>query len=124
MVLFRALGWLLLGMSIAIAVRDGLAWWAEGRFHAAALGDLWLKLDFASLKSLEAAAGQHFSPAAWARLAAPVLAMPALPIFVIAALVLLWFGPRRAAAARAAGRSSFLLASRPPRRRRSRSSLS
>ena len=83
MVLFRALGWLLLGSSVAIAVRDGLHWWAERTFHALSLGELWLLLDFGSLQSLESSVMRHLSSMAWARLAAPVLAVPALPVFVV-----------------------------------------
>ena len=33
MVVFRALGWLLLAMAVAAIVHDGLAWWTEGSFH-------------------------------------------------------------------------------------------
>ena len=38
MVVFRALGWLLLAMAVAAIVHDGLAWWTEGSFHLLGLG--------------------------------------------------------------------------------------
>lgn len=115
MVLFRALGWLLLAASVAMAVRDGLYWWSERTFHALSLGELWLLLDFGSLQSLEASVVRHLSTMAWARLATPVLAIPATPVFVILGLFLLWLGQPRGR--RAEG--SFV-GSRPPRRRRGR----
>jgi hypothetical protein len=120
MVLVRGLGWLLMGLAVAVAVRDGLTWWSDGALHAQTLQGLWLQLDYPSLKSLEAFIGRHLSPRAWAGIAAPALAIPVLPAFVIAGLLLLWLGQRRD------GRpeSSFVTASRPPRRRRGRGSLS
>ncbi len=120
MVLFRALGWLLLGLSVAMAVRDALAWWSEGVFHPASLGELWLQLDFSSLQTLEAVVGRFTPAIVWAKIAAPILRIPALPVFVIAGLLSLWLGQRR----EERPDTGFLLGARPPRRRRSRSSLS
>ncbi len=120
MVLFRALGWLLLGLSVAVAVRDGLFFWSEGAFHPLRLGELWLQLDFASLEALKSLTVRHLSPAVWARLAAPVLALPALPFFVVVGLLSLWFGQRRGERAD----SGFVLGSQRPRRRRRGGSLS
>ncbi|HLG48324.1 MAG TPA: hypothetical protein VKY24_18920 [Reyranella sp.] len=119
MVLFRALGWLLLGASVAVAVRDALYWWSEGAFHPLSLGGLWQQLDFSSLQSLESAVDRYLSALVWARLVAPVLRLPALPAFVLLGLFLLWYGQRR----EERPPSGFVLGPRPPRRRR-RSSLS
>jgi hypothetical protein len=55
MVVFRALGWLLLAMAIAAIVHDGLAWWTEGSFHLLGLGDLWSHLDMRSLVDAQTA---------------------------------------------------------------------
>jgi hypothetical protein len=114
MVLFRALGWLLLGLSVAVAVRDALYWWSEGAFHPLSLGGLWLQLDFSSLQSLEALVGRHLSAFAWSQMAAPLLKAPALPTFVAVGLLLLWFGRGRGAA----DEEGFALTARRPRRRR------
>ena len=114
MVLVRALGWLLMGVSVALAVRDALTWWSEGAFHPQSLGELWLQLDFASLKSLEALVSRHLSVMAWSRLMAPLLRLPALPVFVIVGLLLLWLGRRR----EEGSETAFFLNARRPRRRR------
>ena len=53
-VLFRALGWLLLAMAIAVAVQDALAWWTKGSFHLLGLGELWSRLDIRSLSERRA----------------------------------------------------------------------
>jgi len=55
MVVFRALGWLLLAMAVAAIVHDGLAWWTEGSFHLLGLGDLWAHLDTRSLADAQTA---------------------------------------------------------------------
>jgi hypothetical protein len=49
MVLFRALGWLLVVMTVAAAVQNGLTWWSEGVFHFLTLSDVWAHLEYGSL---------------------------------------------------------------------------
>ena len=120
MVLFRALGWLVLGLSVAVAVRDGLYFWSQGAFHPLRLDELWLQLDFASLEALKSQTVRHLSPAIWGRVIGPALAVPALPFFVVFGLLLLWFGGRSGERPEA----GFVLGSRPPRRRRRGGSLS
>ncbi len=41
MVLFRALGWMLLAMAVAAIVNDCLTGWAEDAFRLLSMGDLW-----------------------------------------------------------------------------------
>jgi hypothetical protein len=120
MVLFRALGWLLLAMAVGAAVNDGLVWWSEGSLHLLALGELWSRLDFDSLDHAQSAIQRHLSVGLWTRVATPLLRLPALPIFTIAGVLLLWLGRRIGNGPPETG----LLGSRPPRRRRARSGLS
>jgi hypothetical protein len=121
MVLFRALGWLLLALALAVAVHDLLFWWSDGAFHPMTLRELWLQLDYASLQSLERFVARHLTPVLWTQLAGPILRLPVLPIFVIVGLLLIWLGQRREERSEPSG---FILASRPRRRRRRSSSLS
>ncbi len=116
MVVFRALGWLLLAMAVAAIVHDGLAWWTEGSFHLLGLGDLWSHLDTRSLGDAQAAIQRRTSSTLWSWLVRPVLMVPVLPAFLALGLLFLWIGNR------GAGRpeSGLLLGSRPPRRRRYR----
>ena len=53
MVLFRALGWMLLALGVGAVVFDGLSWWSDGAFHLLVLGDLWSRLDLASLTAFQ-----------------------------------------------------------------------
>lgn len=116
MVVFRALGWLLLAMAFAAVVHDGLAWWTEGSFHLLGLGDLWSHLDMRSLSNAQSAVQRHVSSALWSWIIRPVLAVPVLPAFVVLGLIFLWLGGNGEARAE----SGILLGSRPPRRRRNR----
>ena len=112
MVLFRALGWSLLALGVGAVVFDGLTWWSDGGFRLLALGDLWSRVDLASLDALR----QDVSGAVWSSLLMPVLRVPALAAFVIGGVVFLWLGRRIGSRAE----PSFLGGSRPPRRRRAR----
>ena len=116
MVVFRALGWLLLAMAVAAIVHDALAWWTEGSFHLLSLGDLWSHLDTRSLADAQTAIQRRASSALWFWLVRPVLMVPVLPAFLVLGLIFLWIGNR------SGGRpdTGFVLGSRPPRRRRYR----
>jgi hypothetical protein len=116
MVVFRALGWLLLAMAVAAIVHDGLAWWTEGSFHLLGLGDLWSHLDTRSLSDAQTAVQRRVSSGLWFWLVRPVLMVPALPAFLVLGLFFLWIGNRRG------GRpeTGFVLGPRAPRRRRYR----
>jgi hypothetical protein len=117
-VVYRALGWVYLAIAIAMAVRDALAWWADGVFRLASLGELWSGLDVASLSSVQATVQRHLSVYLWAWVVRPALAIPAVIAFVALALALLWLGRQRAAL------EPHVLTGSRPRRRRSRSALS
>lgn len=114
--MFRVLGWLLLAMSVAAAVHDGLAWWAEGSLRLLGFGGLWSHLDARSLADTQGAVQRHLSAGAWNWIARPLLMVPVLPAFLLVGLLCLWLGAR-------GGRdreTGFFIGSRPPRRRRSR----
>ena len=116
MVLFRALGWLLLALAVGAIVYDCLTWWSEGAFRLLALGDLWSRLDLGSLIAVQAGLQGIFSGVLWTALVLPILKIPALPTFVIAGVLCLWLGRRIGSQAE----PRFLGGARPPRRRRSR----
>ena len=61
MVLFRALGWLLLAMAVGAVVYDGLVWWSEGALRLLPLGELWSRVDLDSMNRTQTAVQQHLS---------------------------------------------------------------
>lgn len=121
MVLFRALGWLLLACGVAAFVNDCLSWWSEGTFRLLTLGELWSRLDFDSLHAAQDFVANRARGVGWTWVALPILALPALPSFVIASVFFHWLGRR--SGSRADG-GIFIVGSRPPRRRRYRRGLS
>jgi hypothetical protein len=121
MVLFRPLGWLLLAMTVAAAVQNGLTWWSEGIFRFLALGDLWAHLDYGSLAATQTYLIGHVSSHGWAWGVLPMLRLPAIPVFLILGLFCLWLGQPGGEDRRGGlGNASFVGGSRRPRRRRSR----
>lgn len=117
MVLFRAVGWLLLALALGAIVHDCLGWWSEGAFRMLALDGLWSRLDPGSLRAVQAGLQGTVSGLLWTVLLQPLLTIPALPAFVIGGVLCLWFGGR--IGSRGADETGFLGMSRP-RRRRSR----
>ena len=112
MVLFRALGWLLLAMAVAVVVHDGLAWWSEGSFRLFGLGELWSQLDIGSLDRAQGAVQRHLSGGLWTSVVGPVLTVPAVLAFFGLGVFFLWIGRGRVAKAPA-----FIGGDRPRRRR-------
>jgi len=119
MVLFRALGWLLLAMAVGAVVYDGLIWWSEGALRLLPLGELWSRLDLDSLNRAQSAVQRHLSVGLWTWLVLPILTLPALPMFLIAGTLFLWLGRRIGSRS-----ETSYIGARPPRRRRPRSGLS
>ena len=87
MVLFRALGWLLLAMAVGAVVYDGLVWWSEGVLRLLPLGELWSRLDLESMNRTQSAVQRHLSVGLWNWVALPILRMPALPMFLVAGTI-------------------------------------
>jgi hypothetical protein len=119
MVLFRALGWLLLAMAVGAVVYDGLVWWSEGVLRLLPIGELWSRLDLESMNRAQSAVQRHLSVGLWNWVILPVMRLPALAMFLIAGTIFLWLGRPIGSGAEA----SFI-GSRPPRRRRPRRGLS
>lgn len=116
MVLFRALGWVLLAMAVGAVVFDALTWWTEGAFRLLVLGDLWSRVDLGSLNRVESGLEHRLSGVLWHGVLLPILRVPALPAFVIAGVFFLWLGRRIGSRAEPA----FLGGASRPRKRRSR----
>jgi hypothetical protein len=115
MVLFRALGWVLLAMAVAAIVRDCLAWWSEGGFSLMPLGEFWSRFDSAAFPPVPGSPGSHPPGWFWRDVVLPALMIPALPVFTMLGVILLWIGRRIGSRTE----PRFLTSSRPSRRRNS-----
>jgi len=116
MVLFRALGWSLLVLTVAAVVQNALTAWAEGAFRLLTLADLWGHVGPASFAAFQRFLGTDGG----AQAGAMVLGLPAVPVFFLVALVLLWFGQAPGEGRAGLARVRALGAGRRPRRRRGR----
>ena len=119
MLLFRALGWLLLALAVTVTANDALSWWSEGSFRLMSLGDLWSKLDPGSLDTAQSSVQRFASAGLWNWVAQPVLVTPAIPLFAALGILLLWLGGAGGATADA----GFAVGARSHRRRRGRRGL-
>ncbi|MBS0519561.1 MAG: hypothetical protein JSR90_12785 [Proteobacteria bacterium] len=116
MVLFRALGWVLLAAAIAALVNDCLAWWSEGAFRLLTLGELWGRLSLDSLRHAQEGLEGLLAGRLWRYIGQPLLKLPAVPVFALGGLFLLWIGRRNS------GRpEAHVITGSRPRRRRHRS---
>lgn len=114
MVAFRALGWLLLALAVTVIVHDLLTWWSEGSYPFSTLGSLWGHVDPTSLGNTQTSMRRYLGGGLWTWILRPVLAIPAVPAFLILGLLLLWLGRRDSGQPE----PGFLVGSRPPRKRR------
>jgi hypothetical protein len=114
MVLFRALGWVLLAVAVAAGVNDCLVWWSEGVFRLLSLRELWSRLDLGSLQSFQDTIFNHVSSRLWQYVLVPILMLWAAPALLVGGAILLWLGRRTGS--RAESRS--VMGTRPRRRRR------
>jgi hypothetical protein len=119
MVLIRALGWLLLALTVAAAVQNGLTWWSEGGFRLLALSDVWGHVDYGSLAALQGYLTADDSSHVWAWGVASLVRLPAIPVFLILGLFSLWIG-QPGGEGGGLGEASFVGGSRRSRKRRSR----
>ncbi len=65
MVAFRALGWLLLALAVAVVVHDLLTWWSEGSYPFRPWGACGRTSIPASLGSAQTSALRHLPGSLW-----------------------------------------------------------
>lgn len=114
MILLRGVGWTLLVLAGAALVNDCLEWRSQGTFEFQPIGDLWARLNFASLHYLEVLFESHISTKIWLYGVMPPLGLPALPAFLAGGVLFLRWGRRIGSRAEA----RFTEGPSTPRRRR------
>ena len=95
MVIFRALGWILLFASLAVLVGDGVNALQGGDFRFVAAGELWYRLDAGSLNFLQAVTQRYLSAWLWDNVCVPVLLAPAFVVLMVPGLLLVIFARRK-----------------------------
>ena len=95
MIVLRICGWLLFAVAVAVLAADILGWQAGGDVHLSALGEVWFRLDRASLNLAQAVIQRYVWPPLWDPGIVTLLLLPAAPVFAVAAALLLVLSRRR-----------------------------
>jgi hypothetical protein len=81
--LLRALGWLLIAAATAALVYDLVGWSGAEPLRLGTLGELWFRIDRASLNLAQAAIQRYVWPKLWDPAIVTVLLLPAVLVFAI-----------------------------------------
>ncbi len=87
----RVLGYLFILGAIGALALDLVALYETGALRLAPLGEVWYRLDRASLNMLQAGIERNVAPFLWHDVIAPVLQWPAALVLVVPGIVLLIF---------------------------------
>ena len=87
--LFRVLGWLIVGVGLVLAARDVLISREDGAWSFQPLGEIWFKLHPGSLNLLQAVTERYVSEALWFSVIQPALEAPAFVFFLVLGLIVL-----------------------------------
>lgn len=90
MIIGRALGWIFIIAALAAATYEIVAAIGSGRWSMIALGELWFKVDTASLNAAQAGIQRHVAAWLWDPVIATILLAPGWVVFGIPGLLLLW----------------------------------
>lgn len=95
MMLGRALGWALLILAVVMLGYDAWLWAAGGPVRLTAAGELWARLDLASLNLVQAVTERYIAPALWDPVLLTVLLWPAALVLGGLGLILVLLFRRR-----------------------------
>ena len=90
MVVGRILGWLLIVLAVAAAGHEGITSLDAGAYDSFAFGELWAKIDIASLNLIQAVVQRYILPWLWDGVILNVLLMPAWLVLGVPGVVLAW----------------------------------
>ena len=93
----RISGVILMALALVALGGDALASFEQGRLAAAALGELWYRIDAGSLNLMQAVVQRYLWPGLWDPVIVAVLRLPAIVVFGAPGLALWLLGrlPRR-----------------------------
>jgi len=95
MVLGRIIGWLILILAIVAAGSDLWGLYDTGSYHAAAVGEIWQRIDPGILTALRRPLESIGSGWLWDPMMVDILNLPAALTLAVLALVLIWLFRRR-----------------------------
>ena len=88
MVVGRVLGWLLIVLAVATAGHEVIAWLDTGTYDRLAFGELWAKIDIASLNLVPAVVQRYLWPWLWDGVIQNLLLLPAWAVLSVPGILL------------------------------------
>ncbi len=86
----QIVGWILILIALGTAGWEIYVFFAEGPYATHSLGQLWYKIDRASLNGAQVGLERHIWPPLWDPVLITVLRAPAWPFFAVLGLLLAW----------------------------------
>jgi hypothetical protein len=96
MTIGRVIGWLLIIAAAIALAHDLVGWYGTGVFRLAALGELWHEISPTTLELAQPAIQRHIAPWLWDDGVLRLLLFPAVLVFAVPGVLLVWLGGRRA----------------------------
>ncbi len=88
MVVGRVLGWLLIVLAVAMAGHEGISSLDAGAYDKLAFGELWAKIDIASLNLIQAGIQRHLWPWLWDVVILNIILLPAWVVLGVPGIAL------------------------------------
>ncbi len=95
MVVARILGWLFVLAALGSLGWEGWTALQGSGWRLVPLGELWYRLDSASLNAAQAGIQRHVAPWLWEPVITAILQWPGWAVFGVPGLLLLWAGRRK-----------------------------
>ncbi len=88
MIVGRVIGWLLIVLAVATAGHEGITSLDAGAYDILAFGELWAKIDIASLNLVQAVVQRHIWPFLWDGVILNLLLLPAWAVLSVPGIVM------------------------------------
>ena len=95
MIVCRIIGWVFLLAALAALGYEATQAISTGTWHMVALGELWFKLNVASLNAAQAGIQRYVAPWLWEPVITTVLLWPGWVVFGAPGILLTWLCRRR-----------------------------
>ncbi len=90
MVVGRVLGWVLIVLAVATAGHEAISSLDAGVYDRLAFGELWAKIDIASLNLVQAVIQRYLLPWLWDGVILNIILLPAWVVFGVPGVVVAW----------------------------------
>ncbi len=90
MIAGRVIGWLLIVLAVATAGHEAITSLDAGAYDSLAFGELWAKIDLASLNLVQAVIQRYVLPWLWDEVILNIILLPAWLVLGVPGIVMAW----------------------------------